>query len=179
MPLPSLQGVGSTLGKRLFGTSNSTIIQRKIQKMDQTKLAHAFKEHGVRGDLSVRKIADVLAGKASAGTARSLSGAVKALQSTGQTHETHTDTGRLMMESTKRAGQDEKMRTNDGLRPNAASFGAKASYGSRVAEARLAREGDISERPIEQARSIKEVRDMLRSLGVAERRILPRKVDPS
>ncbi len=180
MPLrPSLQGIGSTVGKRLFGTSNTSIIQRKIQQLDKSKLTHALKEHGVRGGMTARKMVDVLTGKASASSTKQLKGAAQALQSLGVTAEPDLNTGRLITESTKRAGQDEHMVATGTLRPNAASFGASASFGSRVAEARIAREGNISERPLEQARSIKEVREMLRSLGVADRRIVAKKVIPS
>ena len=181
MALPSLQGVGSTVGKRLFGTSNPTVIQRKIHKLGQTgELQKALKDHGVRGGLTARKMADVLTGKASAGSTRQLGGAIKALQSIGATVEQGTKSGTILMESGKRALQDETVKQTGSLRPSALDFGKKASLGARIAAARMATEGvEVHEKPLEQARSIREVRETLRALGMAEKRTVRRAIPPS
>ncbi len=182
MALPSLQGVGSTVGKRLFGTSNPTVIQRKIQKLGKTgELQKALKDHGVRGGLTARKMADVLTGKASAGSTRQLGGAIRALQSiSGATVEEGAKSGTILMESGKRALQDETVKQMGSFRPNALTLGAKASLGARVAAARMATEGvEVHEKPLEQARSIREVRETLRALGIAEKRTVRRAVPPS
>jgi hypothetical protein len=180
MPLPSASGVGSTVGKRLFGTSNPTIIARKIQKLGKTgDLQKALKDHGVRGGLTARKMADVLTGKADPASTRQLGGAIRALQAIGATVEPDTKVGTILAESSRRALQDETYKQTGALRPNALNLGMKASLGARVAAARLANEGgEHQERPLEQARSIREVRETLRALGMAEKRTVRRALPP-
>lgn len=173
MPLrPTSQSLGSTVGRRLFGTDNASTIQRKIQSIDKDKLRAALKAQGMNAGMSARKIAETLSGKASAGSARQLGRTVKALQSTGATMENDAKMGRVMMESTKRAIQDDQIKAV--TRPSALSLGSQTSIGSRIAESRYAREGaEISEKPLEQARSIREIREILKKMGIADRRIVP------
>lgn len=174
MPIrPSAQTLGSTVGKRLFGTANASMIQRKIQSIDKDALRAALKAQGIKGGMTARKIAETLTGKNSAGSARHLGRTVKALQSTGVTNEATESMGKIMMDSTKRAVQDEQIKAT-AARPSVLNL-AQGSIGARVAASRMAREGgDVSEKPLEQARSIAEIRETLRSLGINDRRILPR-----
>ena len=178
MPLlPSRASVGSTVGKRVFGTSNPQVIQRKLQRLDQDALKAALRSQGFRGGMTASKLAQVLSGEVQTGK-RNLGGAVKALQSRGATHET-MNAGQLLQQSTKRALQDESYRATGTLRPSAATFGKTASIGSRVAAARAAADGEHVEKPLEQARSIKEVREMLRALGIQSRKIAKKLDDPT
>lgn len=178
MPLlPSRASVGSTVGKRLFGTSNAQVIQRKLQRLDQDALKAALRAQGIRGGMTARKLAQVLTGQVSTGT-RHLGGAVKALQSVGATQEMG-DAGHVLQQSAKRAQQDEMYRATGSLRPTAASFGKTATIGSRVAAARAAADGEHVEKPLEQARSIKEVREMLRELGIQSRKVAKKLEDPT
>jgi hypothetical protein len=126
----------------------------------------------MKGGITARKIAETLTGKNSAGSARHLGRTVKALQSMGVTVENDANMGKIMTESTKRAVQDEQIKQTT-ARPNATTL-SKGSYTSNVAAARLAREGAEPERPLEQARSIKEIRESLRKMGINDRRVLPR-----
>lgn len=178
MPLvPSRSSIGSTVGKRLFGTSNAQVIQRKLQRLDQDSLKAALRSQGIRGGMTARKLAQVLTGQVSTGT-RHLGGAVKALQSMGATHET-MNAGQVLQQSAKRAMQDETYRATGSLRPSAATLGKTATIGSRVAAARAAADGEHVEKPLEQARSIKEVREMLRELGIQSRKIAKKLDDPT
>ncbi len=165
--------LGSTVGKRLFGSVNASVIQRKIQSIDKDVLRAALKDQGIKGGLTARKIAETLTGKAAGGSARHLGRTVKALQSMGITAEDGESMGKIMMDSTKRAIQDEQIKANTS-RPSVLHL-AQGSIGARVAAARLAREGgEKSEKPLEQALSISEIRETLRGLGINDRRILPR-----
>mgnify|MGYP000959760384 CR=1 FL=1 len=179
MPLrPTSQGFGSTLGKRLFGTSSRSVIQRKLQVAAKGgALQSALKAQGVKGGMTARKLTQILTGDA-AGTSsmHDLKGAVEALQSMGVTAENDTKVGTILSETTKRAQQDEQVKLTGNLRPNAlAMAGSQASLNARIAANRLAREGgEVSEKPLEQARSIKEIRETLRNLGINPQKNRPR-----
>ena len=89
-------------------------------------------------------------------------------------------TGQILYESAKRAEQDTTYKATGSLRPNAAQLGgANASIGSRIAAARTERDVGGEERPLEQARSIREVRETLRQMGIQERRIAKKLDDPT
>ncbi len=169
-----MQSLGSTVGKRLFGTANSSVIQRKIKSLDKAALSSALKAQGIKGGMTARKIADVLTGKAVSGSTRHLGGTIRALQDLGVTVEKDARMGTIMAESTKRAQQDESYKATGSVRPSALNLGANASLGTRIAASRLASEGgEQSQKPVEHARSIKEIRETLRALGIRDPK-LPR-----
>ena len=124
--------------------------------------------------MTPQRLAETLTGKRSAGSVGHLGRTMKALQSTGLTVEGRESMGRLMMESTKRAIQDDQIRSQMG-RAKLVTLSRTPSLGSRVAEERAKREGEReTEKTLEQARSITEIRETLRKLGINGRRVVPR-----
>ncbi|MBP7005799.1 hypothetical protein KBB27_01605 [Patescibacteria group bacterium] len=170
---PSNASLGSTVGKRLFGTSNASVIKRKIESIDKKTLSAALKAQGIRGAVDARKVTQALTGEGRGLGKKHMAAAIKAMKEVGVTQET-ASMGTIMAESTHRAQQDETYKATGSLRPNALSLGQNATIGSRIAAARMASEGgEISEKPLEQARSIKEIRETLRSLNIVNAK-LPR-----
>ena len=67
---PSNASLGSTVGKRLFGTSNASVIKRKIESIDKKTLSAALKAQGIRGAVDARKVTQALTGEGRGKTKR-------------------------------------------------------------------------------------------------------------
>lgn len=132
--------------------------------------------------MDARSMTKLLTGESRGGSTSQIRGATNALKELGVVQE-RTSTGQIMYESAKRAGQDELYKKTGSLRPNALSFQqANTTLNSRIAEARMRREGvGVEERSpeLEKARTIKDVRETLRQLGIKDRIIAKKLDDPS
>lgn len=86
----SQKDIGTNIGKMIFRGSDTKRIERRLNKVGETKLNEALKKRGLAG-VNSSDIADVLSGKDRAGwTASRLNKVVRALQDVGVAQSART-----------------------------------------------------------------------------------------